>query len=143
MQTEVFVNIGIIYSTDKKVIEKLVQGLKKGLEEQGNVVKLFPDTADNFTGLASCKHIFVGSYITASIKPRTPQRLRDALSRATGLGGKRSIAFIASGMFGARKALLALMNDMEKQGCFIIDQRAFSSEEDAYNFAKKIKLKED
>ncbi len=135
-------NIGIIYSTDKKVIEKLAKSLKKGLEEQGNEVKLFPDTTENFAGLAACKHIFVGSYITAAIKPKTPSKLKDALSRAPGIGGKRAIAFVASGLMGSRKALLALMNDMEKQGCFIIDQRAFGSEDDAYQFGKSIKLKD-
>ena len=134
--------IGIIYSTDKKVIEKLAEALKRGLEEQGNEVKMFPDTSDSFSGLASCKHIFVGSYITAAVKPKTPPRLKEALSKAPGIGGKRSIAFIPSGLMGARKALLALMNDMEKEGCFIIDQRVFSSEEDAYNFGRSLKLKD-
>ncbi|RKX99393.1 MAG: hypothetical protein DRP55_07330 [Spirochaetes bacterium] len=135
-------NIGIIYSTEKRVIEKLVNGLKRGLEEQGNTVMLFPDNSTTFSGLASCRHIFVGSFITAAFKPKTPPRLRDALSKVPGISGKRSIAFIASGGLGARKALLVLMNDMEKQGCFIIDQKAFSSENDAYQFGKTIKLKD-
>lgn len=134
-------NIGIIYSTEKKVIEKIANGLKKGLEEQDNTVMLFPDSSDRFSGLASCKHIFVGSFITAVFKPHTPHRLRDALNKAPGLSGKRSIAFIASGGMGAKKALLILMKDMEKQGCFIIDQRTFSSEKDAFQFAKSVKLK--
>jgi len=136
------VNIGIIFSTEKKIIEKLANGLKRGLEEQGNTVMLFPDNSSTFSGLASCKHIFVGSFVTAAFKPKTPSRLRDALNKAPGISGKRSVAFIASGGLGVRKALLALMNDMEKQGCFIIDQKAFSSENDAYKFGKNVKLKE-
>ena len=134
-------NIGIIYSTEKKVIKKIANGLKRGLEEQGNTVMLFPDNNGTFSGLASCKYIFVGSFITAAFKPHTPSRLRDVLNKSPGMSGKRSIAFIASGGMGARKAMLSLMNDMEKQGCFIIDQRVFSSENDAYQFAKSVKLR--
>jgi len=68
--------------------------------------------------------------------------LKEALGKVPGISGKRSIAFVVkSGPGSSRKALLALMNDMEKQGCFIIDQRAFSSDEEAYKFGKSIKLK--
>jgi len=70
------------------------------------------------------------------------QKLRDALSRAPGIGGKRSIAFVAGSGPGVRKALVALMSDMEKQGCFIIDQRAFGSEKEAYEFGRNVTLKE-
>ena len=134
-------NIGMIYSSEKKVIEKLALGLKRGLEEKGDKVTAYPDSEENFRGLASCKYLFVGTYKTSSFKPRTPQRLRDALARIPGISGKRSIAFIPKSGMGERKALLAVMNDMEKQGCFMIDQHAFSSEKDAYEFAKTISLK--
>ncbi len=133
--------VGIIYSTEKKVIEKLALALKRGLEEQGGVVKMFPDTSDTFSGLAACKLIFIGSFVTALFKAKTPSRLHDALQKAGTLTGKRTIAYIANGGMGGRKALLALMNDMEKQGCFIIDQIAFRSEREAYDFGKMLKLK--
>ena len=133
--------IGIIYTTDKKAIEKLAGGLKRGLEEQGSTVLMFPDNAESFRGLASCKHLFVGTYVMSIFKAKTPSKLRDALNKVPGLAGKRSVAFAAGNGLGNRKALLSLMNDMEKQGCFIIDQRSFSSEKDAYEFGKAIKLK--
>jgi flavorubredoxin len=135
------VHIGIIYSTDKKVIEKYSGGLKNGLEEQGHRVMIFPDNSDSFRGLAACKHLFVGSYITSIFKPKTPKRLRDALHNIPGITGRRSTAYVAGSGMGERKALLALMNDMEKQGCFMVDQRAFTSEKDAYEFGKTVELK--
>jgi len=141
-QEETAVLIGIIYSTEKKVIEKLAQGLKRGLEEQGHRVRLYADNSENFSGLAGCRHLFVGSFSTGGFKPRTPMRLKDMLSKTGGISGKRSIAFLAKGGMSERKALIALMNDMETQGCYIIDQEVFSSETDAYNFGKSVHLKE-
>jgi flavorubredoxin len=133
--------VGIVYSTDKKVIEKLARGLQKGLEEQGEIVKIYPDNSNTFRELAPCDHLFVGAYKTSTFKTKTPQRLRDALHKIPGLAGKRSIAFIAKGGMGERKALLALMNDMEKQGCFMVDQHSFASEKEAYEFGKSIRLR--
>ena len=134
-------HIGIIYSTEKKVIEKLAQGLEKGLQEQGHTVKLFTDVAESFGGLAMCKHLFIGTFATSAFKPKTPVRLRDALNKIPGLAGKRSTAFISKGGLGERKALVAIMNDMEKQGCFIVDQVSFGSEREALEFGRTVKLK--
>ncbi len=134
--------IGIIYSTEKKVIEKLTQGLKRGLEEQGHRVQVYADNNESFSGLAGCRHLFVGSFSTGGFKPRTPMRLKEVLGKTGGISGKRSIAFLAKGGMSERKALVALMNDMEKQGCYIIDQEIFSSEQNAYNFGKSVHLKE-
>ena len=133
--------VGIIYSTEKKVIAKLAEGLKRGLEEQGQEVKVFSDDTDSFAGLAACKAIMVGSYVTGGFKPKTPPRLKDTLSKLSIISGKRSIAFVASGGIGERKALLQLMNDMERQGCYMVDQQSFSSEDDAYRFGKTVSLK--
>ena len=133
--------VGIIYSTEKKVIAKLVEGLKRGLEEQGHQVKVFPDDTDSFTGLAACKALMVGSCVTGGFKPKTPSRLKDALSKLNIISGKRSIAFVASGGIGERKALIQLMNDMEKQGCYMVNQQSFSSEDDAHRFGKSVSLK--
>ena len=133
-------HVGIIYSSEKKVIEKLAAELKRGLEEQQHTVFIYPDSADNFRGIAGCKHLIVGSYVTSAFKPTTPTRLREALQKVPGISGKRSIAFIAKSAMGERKALVALMNQMEKQGCFIIDQRSFGSEKEAYQFGRTIAL---
>ena len=134
-------HIGIIYSSEKKVIEKLAENLKKGLEDQGHTVLIFPDNSDSFRGLAACKHLFVGTYITSIFKAKTPPKLKDALNNVPGITGRRATAFVAGSGMGERKALLALMNDMEKQGCFMVDQRALTSEKDAYEFGKTVALK--
>ena len=133
--------VGIIYSTEKKVIGKLADALQRGLEEQGHQVKVFPDDTESFTGLAACKTLIVGSYVTGGFKPKTPSRLKDALNKLGIISGKRSMAFIAKGGIAERKALVQLMNDMEKQGCYMVDQRTFSSEDDAYRFGKTVTLK--
>jgi flavorubredoxin len=133
--------VGIIYSSEKKVIEKLAQALQRGLEEQGHQVKIFSDDSDSFTGLAACKTIIVGSYVTGGFRPKTPPRLKDTLSKLSIVSGKRSMAFVSSGGIGERKALVQLMNDMEKQGCYMVDQQSFSSEDDAYRFGKSVELK--
>jgi len=132
---------GIIYSSDMAYVEKITNELARGLMDQGVSVKLIPDDSTSLSGLAACEYIFIGSYKTSLFKAVTPSRLKGALAKVGGIAGKRAIAFIAKGGMGERKALVNLMNDIEKQGCFIIDQIAFSSDKDAYNFGKTIKLK--
>jgi flavorubredoxin len=134
-------HVGIIYSVEKKVIENLADQLKRGLEEQRHTVFMYPADSDNFRGLAGCKYLFVGSYATSAFRPKTPRRLIEALGKVPGLAGKKSIAFIPSSLMGERKALIALMNHMEKQGCFMIDQRALGSEKEAYEFGRNYNLK--
>ena len=134
-------HVGIIYSSEKKVIEKLAGELKRGLEEQRHTVFMYADSADNFRGIAGCRYLIIGSYATAAFKPKTPSRLTAALHKVPGIAGKRSIAFVPRSAMGEKKALAALMNDMEKQGCFLIDQRAFGSEKEAYEFARSVNLK--
>ncbi|MFW6180431.1 MAG: hypothetical protein ACOC8N_01685 [Spirochaetota bacterium] len=133
--------IGILYSTHKKAVQEAAEGLRQGLEEQGHSVKIFPDDAGSFGALGACRNIMVGSCVTALFKPRTPKKLRDALAKAPGLAGKRSVAFLAGGGMSERKALAALMKDMEKQGCYLVDQRSFSSRQDAYEFGRQAELK--
>lgn len=134
-------HVGIIYSSEKKVIEKLAAELKKGLEEQHHTVFMYADSANNFRGIAGCRYFMIGSYATAAFKPKTPTRLAAALHKVPGIAGKKSIAFMPRSVMGERKALIALMNDMEKQGCVLIDQRAFGSEKEAYEFGRTISLK--
>lgn len=133
--------VGILYSSDKKQVEEHALALQKGLEEQGYQVRPFADSEQRFGPLASCKHVFVGSHITALFKPRTPRGLQDALAKAPGLAGKRTTAFLAGGGMSERKALVRLMNDMEKYGCYMVDQQTFSSKDEAYQFGRQVELK--
>ena len=133
--------IGIVYSSDKKVIQNLAEGLKRGLEEQGHTTRIYPDDTPSVSGIGACKTLFVGSYVTPGFKPKTPAKLADFLSKTTGIAGKRSVAFLKKGGLGERKALSSLMRDMERQGCYLVDQRVFSSQEEAYRFGKQVVLK--
>jgi flavorubredoxin len=134
--------VGIIYSTEKNVMEKLSEGLKRGIEEQGGQVRLYPDSSDTLSGIAACKLIFVGTYAPTIFKVKTPSRLKDIMDRAGGLAGKRSIAFTPDTGSRGRKALLAVMKNMEKQGCVVIDQLSLKTEEEAYQYGSTLKLKE-
>lgn len=133
--------VGILYATKKKAVQEVAESLRQGLEEQGHTVKLFPDDEGSFGALGACRNIIVGSCVTALFKPRTPKKLASALVKAPGLAGKRSIAFLAGGGMSERKALSALMRDMEKQGCYLVDQRSFSSKQEAYEFGRQAELK--
>ena len=134
--------VGIIYSTEKDVIEKISEGLKRGIEEQGKQVMLYPDSSDTVSGLAACKLVLVGTYAPTFFKVKTPVRLNNILDRAGGLAGKRSIAFTSDTGSRGRKALHAVMNDMERQGCVVIDQQSLRTEKEAYQYGASLKLRE-
>jgi hypothetical protein len=119
--------VGILYSKEKPVIEKLSESLKKGIETQGAEVRLYPDNA-------------VGSYAPSMFKVKTPPSVKDALYKSGGLAGKRCVAFTPDGGGRGRKALLAVMSDMEHQGCIVVDMVILKSEKEAYQFGTQITL---
>ena len=128
--------VGILYSTEKPMLKRLSDSLKQGLEKQGAEVQLYPDNADTFSGIASCKLLFIGSF-----KVRTPVRMRGALGKSGGLVGRRAVAFTYDKGSRGRKALLAVMADMERQGCIVVDQLTIRSEKEACQFGATVKLR--
>ena len=132
--------IGILYSTDKPIIEKLAISLKNGIEGRGDDAVLYPDSSDTFSGIAACRMLFVGTYAPSMFKVKTPARLKEALGKVAGISGKRSIAFTPDSGTKGRKALLALMADMERQGCIMIDQLVLRSEKEADQYVATMKL---
>ena len=132
--------IGILYSSEKPVLKKLSDSLKQGLEKQGAQVQLYPDDAGTFSGLSACRLIFVGSYAPSIIKVRTPARMKEALGKAGGLVGKRAVAFTHDKGSRGRKALLAVMADMERQGCIVVDQVTIRTEKEAALYGATVKL---
>jgi hypothetical protein len=138
---ERYVRVGILYSTEKATIVELAGSLRRGIEEQGNEATLYPDSADTFSGLAACRLLFVGTYAPTMFKVHTPSRLKEALNKAGGLVGKRTIAFTPDAGARGTKALLALMADMERQGCIVVDQIVLKSEKEAFQYSSALKLK--
>jgi flavorubredoxin len=139
---EDYVFVGIIYSTEKNVIEKVAEGLKSGIEKQGKEVRLYPDNSEKVSGLPACKLILVGTYAPTLFKVKTPSRLKSMLDRAGGLAGKRSIAFTSDTGSRGRKALFAVMKEMEKQGCVVIDQLTLRNEKEAYQYGANLKMRD-
>lgn len=133
--------VGILYSAEKPIIEKVAGSLKKGIEEQGSEAGLYPDSSDTFSGLSASRLLFVGTYASSMFKVRTPSRLKEALNKIGGIAGKRSIAFTPDSGTRGRKALLALMADMERQGCIVVDQLVLRSEKEAQQYASEMRLK--
>lgn len=132
--------VGILYSTEKPILERFVDSLKQGLEKQGAQVQLYPDNSERFGGLAACKLLFIGSFAPTLFKVRTPVRMRAALGKSGGLLGRRAVAFTCDKGARGRKALLAVMADMERQGCIIVDQLTIRSEREAHQFGATLKL---
>ncbi|MBN2325136.1 MAG: hypothetical protein JXQ30_15510 [Spirochaetes bacterium] len=132
--------VGILYSSEKPILKRLSDSLKKGLEKQGAQVQLHPDNADTFSGISTCKLVFVGSFAPSFFKVRTPVRMREALGKSGGLVGRRAVAFTNDRGSRGRKALLSVMADMERQGCIVVDQRTIRSEREAYQFGATVKL---
>jgi hypothetical protein len=133
--------VGILYSTEKPVIEKLSESLKKGIETQGAEVRLYPDNAVTFSGMAACRMLFVGIYAPSMFKVKTPPRVKEALHKSGGLVGKRCVAFTTDSGSRGRKSLLAVMSDMEHQGCIVVDMVVLRSEKEAYQFGTQVTLK--
>ena len=133
--------VGILYSTEKPMLKRLSDSLKQGLEKQGAEVQLYPDNADTFSSIASCKLLFIGSFAPSIFKVQTPVKMRGALGKSGGLMGRRAVAFTYDKGSRGRKALLAVMADIERQGCIVVDQLTIRSEKEACQFGATVKLR--
>ena len=103
----------------KKPIPDYINALQKGMASMGHQVDVLDAwTEDNFR-LPSYEYIVVVAESTTLFGGKLPSALSKVLSIKSGLGGKKSAAFIKKTSPFTTKALSNLMFAMEKEGMMV------------------------
>ena len=96
-----------------------VQALAKGMESMGHRV----ETIDAWTGDGRClpgfEYIVVVTEPVSFFSAKIPETISRFLAAGSGIGGKKSAAFVKKGGIRTGKTLAILMKAMEKEGMVI------------------------
>ena len=96
-----------------------VKALTKGMESMGHRV----DIIDAWTGdgkrLPGFEYIAVIAEPVSFFSASIPEAISKLLAAGSGVGGKKSAAFVKKGGLRTEKTLVNLMKAMEKEGMFV------------------------
>jgi len=95
------------------------QALAKGMELMGHRVDIIDAWTDNGMRLPGYEYIVIVSEPVSFFSAKIPEMLPKFLSMGSGIGGRKSAAFIKKGGLRSGKTLINLMNAMEKEGMIV------------------------
>ena len=96
-----------------------VKALAKGMESMGHRVDIIDAWTDNGMRLPGYEYIVIVSEPISFFSAKVPEMLPKFLSAGSGIGGKKSAAFLKKGGLRSGKTLINLMHTMEKEGMMV------------------------
>jgi len=130
--------IAFVYSVKDKKLVALTRYMMELCERAGCSVKSVE--VENMTSPVNFRPfdlILVGAQVVSAFGGRISQEVVNFLNSATGMEGKRSVAYILPSLFGTDKALKRLMAHMERLGAFVVDFEAVRGEREAQNLIER------
>jgi hypothetical protein len=106
-------------SRNRSRLMNLAKAVARGIEKQGNQVDTFDGARDPNVKLTMYQYAVVGAEPTGTFGGKIPETVRNFLSSAGAVAGRRSYAFVSNARFGSAKSLAALMKCMEGEGMLI------------------------
>jgi hypothetical protein len=113
-------------------------GLQKGFEAMGHRADIIDAWTEDGFRLPAYEYIVVVAETLSYFSSKLPDRLGKILSEGSGLGGKKSAAFLGKKCLFLNKSLTNIMNVMEKEGMFVNWSEILLSAEQAAALAKRI-----
>lgn len=122
-------------------LTNIVQGIAKGLEENGHQVDTL-DTEDSGRPVTFFPYdlVIAGAPTKGIFRGKIPADLGKFLKDCKRTGGQDAMAFVTPRFFATNKALKKVMGELEKLGCIVIDFRIIKNSKEATEFGKNIKL---
>ncbi len=130
--------VAFVHSNKDKRLVSLVRYMVSLFEKEGWTAKIIE--AENTTSPVSLRPfdlIFVGSQVLSLWGGKISPEVVTFLQGASGMEGKKVVAYVRPNLFGTDKALKRLMSNMESQGAFVIDFEALKSEKEAKELVKR------
>lgn len=128
----------IIHSNSRK-LKTISEGLAEGARNQGNEVDIL-STEENKRSINfhSYKLVLIGSPTRGIFRGKIAKDIPPYLKKCKQTIGQIVIAFVTPRLFATTKALRKLMNQIEKQGCFVKDFTSLKNKKEAVEFGKNI-----
>ncbi|MDR2210561.1 MAG: hypothetical protein LBO65_03720 [Spirochaetaceae bacterium] len=112
--------IAIVSATaQKKPIPDYITSLAKGMESMGHRVDIIDAWTDDGFRLPGYEYIVVSAEAVSLFGGKMPEALARVLSAGSGIGGKKSAAFLRKTGPFTGKAMANLMRAMEKEGMLV------------------------
>jgi len=96
-----------------------VQALAKGMGSMGHTVDIIDAWTENGMRLPGYDYVAVVTETISPFSAQIPEVVTKILTVGSGLGGKKSAAFIKKGGLRFNKTLSTLMRAMEKEGMVV------------------------
>jgi hypothetical protein len=100
-------------------VPEYVKALAKGMEAMGHRVEVIDAWTEDGMRLPGFEYIAVITEPASVISAKIPDIIPKILSAGSGVGGKKSAAFVKKGGLRSGKTLANLMHAMEKEGMVI------------------------
>lgn len=121
-----------------KMLE-LAQALARGIESQGHQVDVVDGTRDVNTKLTIYKYLAIGTE-PITFTGKISDTVGPYLSNAGIISGKRCYSFVPKAFFGANRALVRLMKNMEHEGLFLKNSTILTSPEEAEEVGRRLHI---
>lgn len=130
--------VAFVHSGKDKRVAELARYMVGLFEKEGCTVKIIEaESTASPVSLRPFDLIFVGSQVFSLWGGKISQEVVNFLQGASGMEGKRAVAYVRPNLFGTDKALRRLMSKMESQGAFVVDFEALKGEKEAENLVKR------
>lgn len=122
----------------RKGIPSYVEALQKGMESMGHRVDIVDMWTEDGFKLPGYDYIAVAAEQVSLFGGKMPEPLSKLLAAGSGLGGKKSAAFLKKTGPFTTKALANLMRTMEKEGMLVNWSEILLNDEQAKALGKRI-----
>ena len=100
-------------------VRDYIKSLAKGMESMGHTVDIIDAWTDNGMRLPAYDYIAVAAESASFFSAKIPPTLPKLLASGSGIGGKKSAAFIKKSGLRSGKAMAYLMKAMEAEGMMV------------------------
>jgi len=135
--------VAVVFFAQKKreKMMELAKGLAKGFERQGFQVDIVDAEKDVNSKLTIYSYIALGTDTTSIFKGAVSPKVKEFISGAGMVGGKKSFAFVNQSLMGSSKTLSNLMKIMESEGMFLKFSEILKEGKEAEIIASRLKVK--
>ncbi|MFP4153548.1 MAG: flavodoxin family protein [Alkalispirochaeta sp.] len=125
---------------DRDRFAEIARGVAAGIGKAGHHVDVIDGHTAGTTKLTGYEYIALGAPGVSFFGGKIPPQVREFLSQAGIVGGKKCFAFTSHRLFGAGKVLKTLMGVMEHEGMFIRYSEILRSRSEAELVGTRLKL---
>jgi len=134
--------VAVVFIAEKNrdKLMSLARAVARGIEAQGHQADVLDGRRDASTKLTIYNYVVVGTEPVSLFGGKISDRVGQFLSSSGMVSGKRCFAFVPKSFLGSTRALVRLMQAMEKEGMFLKSSEILQSDLEAEEIGKRLRL---